>query len=115
MQQAFAVPGCPGTTVTPLPGAHGLQFLQINMEKGGRVPLHSHACAATMIVTHGTARKLLAEGKSEPVKPGDVICKAPHEPHGFDEVGPEGFAFVSISDGNGIVQGDEKLDIKFHQ
>lgn len=111
MQNQVLVPGCPGTTVRELQPAHGLQFLEVNIESGGEVPLHTHECASTMIVTRGSARKLTRNGKSERVKQGDVIAKAAKEPHGFTEVGEEGFQFISLSDNAGIVRQDGKLDM----
>lgn len=113
MQNQVAVPGCRGITVRELQPAHGLQFLEVNIERGGEVPLHTHECAATMIVTRGSARKLAGNGKSELVKPGDVITKAAKEPHGFAEVGEEGFQFISLSDNEGIVRQGGNLDMTF--
>ncbi|MDD5068031.1 MAG: cupin domain-containing protein [Candidatus Pacebacteria bacterium] len=107
-----AVPGCPGTVVEELPSALGRQFLRVTIERGGEVPLHSHECAATMIVTHGSARKLVERGNAERVKAGDVITKAAREPHGFTEIGEEGFSFISVSGGLGIVQEGGKLDME---
>lgn len=109
----IAVPGCPGTRVRELPAAHGLQFLEVNVEKGGKIPLHIHECAATMIVTRGSARKLTANGESQVVKPGDVVIKAAKEPHGFTDIGEGGFQFISLSDGNGIVDSGEVKNMVF--
>ncbi|HEV7449353.1 MAG TPA: cupin domain-containing protein [Candidatus Paceibacterota bacterium] len=101
---AIRVPGCPGTSIRELLSMHpGLQILEVTVESGGRIPLHLHDCAATMIVTRGSARKLTADGSTQPVKPGDVLAKAAKEPHGFDDVGEGGFTFISLSDGRGIV------------
>lgn len=113
MQKTMTVPGCAGTTVRELRPVHGLQFLEVNIERGGEVPLHTHECAATMIVTRGSARKLTENGKSELVKSGDVIAKAAREPHGFTEVGEEGFQFISLSDNGGIVRQVGNLDMAF--
>lgn len=110
--QEIVVPGCLGTTVRKLKSNHGLQFLEVTIAHGGEVPLHTHECAATMIVTHGSARKLTGDGKEELVKPGDVITKQAHEPHGFADIGDEGFRFISLSENDGIVQG-ETMDIAF--
>lgn len=113
MQSQVPVPGCTGTTMRELQSAHGLQFLEVNIERGGEVPLHTHDCAATMIVTRGVAYKLTENGKGEQVKQGDVIVKAAKEPHGFTSVGEEGFQFISLSDNGGIVHQGGKLDMAF--
>jgi quercetin dioxygenase-like cupin family protein len=111
MPKQIEVPGCTGTTVSELKRAHGLQFLEVNIAHGGEVPLHTHKCAATMIVTKGSARKLTATGAGYRVNPGDVIAKAPSEPHGFTDVGETGFQFISISDNEGIVGQDGNFDM----
>jgi len=99
----IAVPGCIGTFVTEVLEEEGCQILKVDVEPGGEIPLHSHACSATMVIMRGKSRAL---GKGERmVKKGDVVVKAPHEPHGFTEV-TEPFSFLSISDNKGIMQRD---------
>lgn len=104
--------GCSGTSVRKLVPVNGLQCLEVRILPGGEVPLHSHGCAATMIVVAGSARKLQLSGKGRVVRPGDVVIKAAGEPHGFTEVGPDGFRFISLSEGEGIVT-SRGLDLAF--
>lgn len=97
------VPGCQGTNVRELLSQESLHVLYVEVEPGGEIPMHTHACAATMVVTQGQARGL---GKGDRlVTKGDVIVKAANEPHGFTEV-RKPFAFISISDGAGIRKAD---------
>lgn len=107
------IKGCPGTSVKKMPPVHGLQCLQVTILPGGEVPLHSHECAATMIVVSGRARKLTRTGKGQFVKAGSVVVKTAGEPHGFTEVSPEGFRFISLSEGKGIVRGRRSVDLTF--
>lgn len=103
------VPECTGTTVEKLFETDGLQFLKVVVEPGGEIPLHTHACAATMIVTQGSAHTLGKDGRV--VHKGDVVVKTPNEPHGFTEIQAP-FSFISISGGEGIVR-DGKWDMQF--
>ncbi len=97
------VPGCRGTLVQRLLSGDGLQVLSVDVEPGGEIPLHSHDCAATMVITKGRARAL---GNSPRlVAAGDVVVKAPKDPHGFAEIS-EPFSFISISDRDGILHND---------
>jgi quercetin dioxygenase-like cupin family protein len=100
MEHTFtAVPGCAGTSVKNLTDDNGLQVLEVRVEAGGEIPLHEHDCAATMIITNGSASALGKDIKH--VKKGDIVVKAPNEPHGFTDIN-EPFCFISISDGDGI-------------
>lgn len=107
------VPGCRGTTVRKVTRAHRLQFLEVNIKQGGEVPLHTHDCAATMVITRGSARKLTGKGLGERVEAGDVVVKAAREPHGFTRIGKGGFQFISLSGSQGIVRKGGKLDMAF--
>jgi quercetin dioxygenase-like cupin family protein len=99
----IAVPGCRRTLVTKLYEERGKQILKVDVEPGGEIPLHAHECAATMIILEGTARAL---GKGDRiVQKGDMVVKAPQEPHGFTDV-TERFSFISISDKAGIMRED---------
>jgi quercetin dioxygenase-like cupin family protein len=98
--EAIDVPGCMGTTVQPLVSDGSIQVLMVEVAPGGVIPLHAHDCAATMVITKGAARTLGKDGRV--VTKGDVVVKAAREPHGFSEI-KEPFAFLSISDGQGIV------------
>lgn len=98
--EKIEVPGCRGTTVQHLLSDGGMQVLMVEVAPGGEIPVHSHECSATMVITKGAARTLGKDGRV--VSKGDVVVKAPREPHGFSEV-REPFAFLSISDGDGIV------------
>lgn len=95
------VPGCRGTTVQNFVSDGKLQVLMVEVQPGGEIPLHAHDCAATMVITKGSARTLGKDGRV--VAKGDVVVKGPREPHGFSDV-KEPFAFLSISDGEGIVR-----------
>jgi quercetin dioxygenase-like cupin family protein len=99
-----AVPGCLGTYVELIGDRPGFQVLRVSVENGGEIPLHAHDCAATMVILEGTARTLGKDGRI--VRPGDVVIKAGREPHGFTDA-EGGFAFLSISTGNGIFQSGE--------
>lgn len=101
--ERISVQGCRHTTVQKLYSEHGVQVLNVEMEPGGEIPLHAHECAATMVITKGRARTLGKDGRV--VAAGDVVAKAPNEPHGFTQI-EERFCFVSISDGGGIVRRD---------
>lgn len=98
-----AVPGCKGTTAQELLFEEGMQVLKVEVEPGGEIPLHTHECAATMVIIKGRARTLGKDGRG--ASTGDIIVKAPNEPHGFTEVkGP--FWFLSVSDNEGIMKVD---------
>lgn len=101
MHAQTEVPGCKETLVEALAEEPGLHVLRVEVGVGGEIPLHTHECAATMVIVGGSA---LALGSRERrVSKGDVIVKAPHEPHGFSHVEAP-FTFISISDGDGIQQ-----------
>ncbi len=89
----------------------GAHCLEVEVARGGKIPLHCHNCAAVMVVTHGSARKLISKGKGSRVKPGSIVVKIAREPHGFDHIGKEGFKFLSFSDGKGILQGNGTMDL----
>ena len=84
-------------------------MLRVVVGHGGEVPLHSHDCAATMVVLGGSAFALGRRGRR--VSKGDVVVKAPREPHGFSEVDAP-FTFISISDGEGI-QRETSWDMQY--
>ena len=108
------VSACVGTTVSRLAPVEGLQCLRVEVAPHGEIPLHRHDCAATTIVIAGTARKLLASGSpGRMVRAGEVVVKQPRELHGFVDIGPEGFKFISLSSGEGIVKGESTWDIEF--
>jgi quercetin dioxygenase-like cupin family protein len=101
--ESIMAPGCTGTRVQKLADFEGVQVLKVDVEPGGEIPLHTHECAATMVVIKGKARTL---GEcSRAVAQGDVVVKIPNEPHGFSEV-REPFSFISISDNAGILRQD---------
>jgi quercetin dioxygenase-like cupin family protein len=99
--EPIKVPGCKGTTVHELLLDEGVQVLKVEVEPGGEIPLHSHECAATMVITKGSARTLGNDPHS--VGAGDIVIKSRNEPHGFTDVS-EHFEFISISDHKGIMQ-----------
>lgn len=101
--ERLTVPGCRGTTAQKLLLDDGIQVLKVVVEPGGEIPLHAHECAATMVITKGSARTLGKDGR--PVKAGDVVVKSPNEPHGFTQVS-EHFEFISISNDRGILLAD---------
>ncbi len=103
------VPGCRGTTVHQLLTERGLQVLKVEVEPGGEIPLHSHECAATMVVMKGRARTLGKDGRFAAA--GDVVIKAPKEPHGFTDI-TEPFSFISISNEEGILR-EEDWDLAY--
>jgi quercetin dioxygenase-like cupin family protein len=107
--EPIEVPGCKGTTVHELLLDEGVQVLKVEVEPGGEIPLHSHECAATMVITKGSARTLGKDARA--VRTGDVVVKSPNEPHGFTDVS-EQFQFISISDHSGILQKDS-WDLKY--
>ncbi len=109
MNGLVEVPGCRGAFVQELLSENSVQVLKVIVEKGGEIPVHSHECAATMIVVSGRATAL---GKNRRIaKKGDVIVKKAGEPHGFAGIEEE-FEFISVSDGNGIKQGS-KWDMEY--
>jgi len=114
-QEHIRVPGCSGVTVREMPSAHGLHILEVNVAPGGEIPLHTHDCAATMIITRGSACKLISGGSGDYVGPGDVVRKAKGEPHGFSAIGEDGFQFISFSDGDGILRehSDDDWDLRY--
>jgi quercetin dioxygenase-like cupin family protein len=96
-------PGCNGTRVKKLHEEEGLQILRVDVEPGGEIPVHTHDCAATMVILEGTARAI---GKGDRiVKKGDVVVKTAKEPHGFSDI-KEPFSFISLSTDDGIVRPD---------
>lgn len=103
------VPGCKGTTVHELLLDEGVQVLKVEVETGGEIPLHSHECAATMVITKGSARTLGKDAHA--VSAGDIVVKSRNEPHGFTDVSQH-FEFISISDRNGIMKTDS-WDLKY--
>ena len=107
--EKVAVPGCRSTTVQKLLLEDGMQVLKVEVDPGGEIPLHTHECAATMVIVRGRARTLGKDGRV--VSAGEVVVKAPNEPHGFTEV-EEPFWFISISDDGGIMRANG-WDIKY--
>ena len=101
--QKVAVPGCRGTTVQHLLSEEGLQILKVEVAPGGEIPLHSHECRATMVITKGKALSLGKNGQL--VSRGSVVTKCPNEQHGFTNI-EKPFSFISISDSRGIMLGD---------
>ena len=108
--EIITVPGCKGTTVEELVSENDIQILKVMVEPGGEIPLHTHKCAATMVVVKGEA-KVLGKKDKQIANQGDIIVKSSMEPHGFTDV-KKPFCFVSISDGKGILQNDG-WDLKF--
>ena len=104
------VPGCVAVKAKHLVSEKSLQVLEVKVEKGGEIPMHSHSCAATMVVIEGSAKAIGHNERS--VKKGDVIIKKAQEPHGFTSI-TEPFVFISISDGEGIMH-DHDWDIKYN-
>lgn len=107
--EGVTVPGCKGTTVRELLLEDGIQILKVEVEAGGEIPLHSHECAATMVITKGSACTLGKDGRL--VHAGEVVIKAPSEPHGFTGVN-EHFEFISISNDKGIMK-DSSWDMSY--
>lgn len=108
----YEVPGCRGVTVEPLPPKDGEHVLYVRVASGGEIPLHTHLVASGMDITKGGAR-VLGKGEERWVKPGDFVFKPAGMPHGFTDVGPEGFEFVSTAAGKGILYDNEQWD--FHR
>mgnify|MGYP001560673906 CR=1 FL=1 len=109
-RRTIEVPGCEKTTVEDLLSEPGTQVMRVRVHPGGRIPLHSHECAATMVITEGRAYALGA-GKSRYVDRGEVLVKGPGESHGFEDV-REPFSFISISYDKGIMRPDG-FDIRY--
>lgn len=103
MVKKIEVPGCAKTTVRRLHEESGLSILLVEVEPGGEIPLHTHTCAASMVVVSGSALTLGKNGRI--VKKGDVVTKAALESHGFTNVN-EQFSFISIADLDGILLSD---------
>jgi quercetin dioxygenase-like cupin family protein len=101
--EPIEVPGCKATTVHELLMDEGIQVLKVEVAPGGEIPLHSHKCAATMVITKGTARTLGKDARA--VSAGDIVIKSRNEPHGFTGVTQQ-FEFISISDREGIMRPD---------
>jgi len=105
------VPGAPDTWVVSI--GHDSEGHQINLVKlppFGIIPNHTHTCASGMGITAGSA---IATGKATSeiaVKPGDYVFKPAGQMHGF-QAGEDGLEFISVSDGDGIVQ--EQWDIEY--
>jgi quercetin dioxygenase-like cupin family protein len=108
----YEVPGCCGVTVEPLPPKGGEHVLYVRVAPGGEIPLHVHTVASGMEITKGVARAL-GKGEERWAKPGDYIFKPAGMPHGFMDVGPDGFEFISTANGQGILRDGEQWD--FHQ
>ncbi|TWT40529.1 hypothetical protein RAS1_42410 [Phycisphaerae bacterium RAS1] len=98
------VPGCRGTRVQELFAGRDVQVLLVEVDPAGEIPIHVHDCAATMVIVEGEARALGTHERV--VGKGDVVVKAPREPHGFSGIGKR-FSFVSVSDGRGIMHNDD--------
>lgn len=105
------VPGSKGAFVELLGCVGNTQILRVHVVPGGEIPLHTHDCNSGMGITAGSARTLGKEC-DRLVRPGDYIYKPAGTPHGFTSVGEEGFEFISISDGEGIFQG-ENWDLSY--
>jgi quercetin dioxygenase-like cupin family protein len=101
--EMIEVPGCKGTTVRELLVDEEVQVLKVQVEPGGEIPLHSHECAATMVITKGSARTIGKDARA--VHAGDIVIKSRNEPHGFTDV-IQHFEFISISDREGIMRSD---------
>lgn len=98
----LVVPGSTGVTIEPLGSIGGVQLNKVRVAPGGQIPLHSHECNSGMGITQGSARTL-GKDENKPVRPGDYIYKPSGTLHGFTDIGAEGFEFISMSDGDGIV------------
>jgi quercetin dioxygenase-like cupin family protein len=102
----YDVPGCVGVTVEPLPPLKGEHALLVRVAPGGEIPLHTHLVASGMDIKSGSALALGKEAGRR-VFPGECIFKPAGMPHGFTEVGPDGFEFVSTAGGAGILHDEE--------
>ncbi|HLC79759.1 MAG TPA: hypothetical protein VJG83_05055 [archaeon] len=110
MENEFVkVPGCKETEVKELYHDNQTQISVVQVARGGEIPMHCHDCAATMIITKGSAKAIGKDYKI--VKNGDIVVKKPKEAHGFTQI-KEPFEFISVSEGNGIMHNGE-FDIKY--
>lgn len=98
------VPSSDGVTVQDLGDCRGMHVLYVRCQPFSNIPMHTHTCASGMGITKGRA---LATKEQEKVTalPGDFIYKSANTPHGF-EVGEEGLEFFSLSDKDGILNGN---------
>lgn len=82
--------------------ADRVQGAQVTFEPGARTAWHTHPLGQTLIVTSGVGRVQLVGGPIEEIRPGDVVCIAPHEKH-WHGAGPQTamthIAIQEVSDG----------------
>lgn len=100
-----------GATVLHNPGKQSAQIVwsenapgalvtitRVTMDPGAISTRHSHAVAEqTWIVEAGTATLLLADERTEELKPGDVIRTPPREVHGIENTGPDPFVYLTVT------------------
>lgn len=99
------------TTVFHNPGKDSAQLLwsgnspeaqvtitRVTMQPGAISERHIHATSEqTWIVEQGDGMLLLGNGKSVPIKAGDLVRTPPNNTHGIENTGKEIFIYTSIT------------------
>lgn len=70
--------------ITPLvsaPEPARLRGVSVSFEAGARTAWHTHPLGQTLIVTAGMGLAQTEGGPVRVLRPGDVVCFAPHEKH----------------------------------
>ena len=65
-----------------------VQGASVTFEPGARTVWHTHPLGQTLIVTAGFGRVQREGGPVQEIRPGDVVCFAPHEKH-WHGAGPD--------------------------
>src|SRR5215217_214204 len=71
---------------------------RVTMEPGATSSRHTHPKSEqTWIVEQGSATLLLANGKTDEIRAGDVVCTPAGEVHGVANSGSEPFVYLAVT------------------
>jgi quercetin dioxygenase-like cupin family protein len=85
----------PGVTVRHLKSVEDVSLKVLDVEPGGSTPFHTHAHAHEGVIISGTG-ELRLDGRTEPLRPGDVFSVNPTEAHAIASAGDEPLRFVCM-------------------
>jgi quercetin dioxygenase-like cupin family protein len=75
-----------------------MSITRVTMEPGATSSRHTHPKSEqTWLVERGSATLLLADNRSEQLRPGDVVRTPAGEVHGVTNSGSEPFAYLAVT------------------
>ena len=77
-------------------GAPHFAMRVFEVEAGGHTPRHHHDYEHEILILEGRGELVNQDGKTEPLKAGDVVFMPANELHQFKNAGAEPFKFMCI-------------------